>query len=88
MKKEQVLIVEDDADIREGVRILLESENYMVQEAENGRKGLELLEDDTDLVILDVMMPGMSGLRTCEEIRKISMCQSCFSLPRLRNRIN
>ena len=72
MKKEQVLIVEDDADIREGVRILLESENYMVQEAENGRKGLELLEDDTDLVILDVMMPGMSGLRTCEEIRKIS----------------
>lgn len=43
MEKEQVLIVEDDADIREGVRILLESENYHVSEAENGRKGLELL---------------------------------------------
>ena len=64
--------MEDDADIREGVRILLESENYIVQEAENGRKGLELLEKETDLVILDVMMPGMSGLRTCEEIRKVS----------------
>ena len=38
MRREQVLIVEDDADIREGVRILLESENYIVQEAENGRK--------------------------------------------------
>ena len=63
MRREQVLIVEDDADIREGVRILLESENYIVQEAENGRKGLELLEKETDLVILDVMMPGMSGLR-------------------------
>lgn len=72
MDKEQVLIVEDDADIREGVRILLESENYHVSEAENGRKGLELLNEETDLVILDVMMPGMSGLRTCEEIRKVS----------------
>ena len=72
MNREQVLIIEDDADIREGVRILLESENYHVKEAENGKKGLELLEDSTDLVILDVMMPGMSGLRTCEEIRKIS----------------
>lgn len=72
MYKEHVLIVEDDADIREGVRILLESENYEVSEAENGRKGLELLDDSTDLVILDVMMSGMSGLRTCEEIRKVS----------------
>ncbi len=72
MSKEHVLIVEDDEDIREGVRILLESENYSVQEAENGSKGLELLDENTDLVILDVMMPGMSGLRTCEEIRKVS----------------
>ena len=59
-------------DIREGVRILLESENYCVEEAENGKSGLELLSDETDLVILDIMMPGMSGLRTCEEIRKVS----------------
>ncbi len=72
MDRERVLIVEDDADIREGVRILLESENYEVEEAENGRRGLELLNEKTDLVILDVMMPGMSGLRTCEEIRKVS----------------
>lgn len=72
MSRERVLIVEDDADIREGVRILLESEDYEVEEAESGRKGLELLKEETDLVILDVMMPGMSGLRTCEEIRKIS----------------
>ena len=72
MEKEHVLLVEDDEDIREGVRILLESENYQVEEAENGRKGLELLDEQTDLVILDVMLPGLSGLRTCEEIRKIS----------------
>ena len=73
MDREQVLIIEDDADIREGVRILLESENYDVKEAENGKKGLEILSEDTDLVILDIMMPGMSGLRTCEEIRKTLM---------------
>lgn len=72
MSKEHVLIVEDDADIRDGVRILLESENYIVTEAENGKRGLELLDESTDLVILDVMMPGISGLRTCEEIRKVS----------------
>ena len=70
MKKEQVLLIEDDADIREGVRILLESENYCVEEAENGKSGLELLSDETDLVILDIMMPGMSGLRTWAEIMK------------------
>ena len=72
MNKENILIVEDDADIREGVRILLENENYNVQEASNGKEGLDRLSDKTDLVILDIMMPGMSGLRTCEEIRKIS----------------
>ena len=75
---EKILIVEDDADIREGVRILLEGEGYSVSEAENGRKGLELLEEEPDLVILDVMMPGMSGLKTCEEIRKVSYVPVLF----------
>lgn len=72
MAQANILIIEDDADIREGIRILLESENYAVCEAENGRKGMECLTPETDLVILDVMMPGISGLRTCEEIRKVS----------------
>ena len=72
MTEEKILIIEDDEDIREGVRILLESEQYIVTEADNGRSGLELLSEDTSLVILDVMMPGMSGLRTCKEIRKNS----------------
>ena len=75
---EKILIVEDDADIREGVRILLEGEGYSVSEAEHGRKGLELLKEEPDLVILDVMMPGMSGLKTCEEIRKISYVPVLF----------
>lgn len=72
MAGEKILIIEDDVDIREGVRILLESEGYMIKEAADGRKGLDILNENTDLVILDIMMPGISGLRTCEEIRKES----------------
>lgn len=78
MEQANILIIEDDEDIREGVRILLESENCTVEEAENGKKGLELLSDKTDLVILDIMMPGMSGLKTCEEIRKVSLAPVLF----------
>lgn len=78
MKKATILIVEDDADIREGIGLLLESEDFEVKEAENGMKGLELLDDDTSLVILDVMMPGISGLKTCEEIRKVSYVPILF----------
>ena len=72
MEKEHILIIEDDADIREGIRILLESENYTVSEAGDGRSGLETMSKDIDLVILDVMMPGMSGIQVCKEIRSFS----------------
>lgn len=78
MEKGKILIVEDDPDIRDGVRILLESEGYQVTAAENGTEGLKRLTDDTDLVILDVMMPGISGLKTCQEIRKISYVPVIF----------
>ena len=44
MHKGKILVVEDDSDIREGVRILLESEEYEVIEAENGVVGLKLLD--------------------------------------------
>ncbi len=72
MLNRNVLIIEDDCGIREGVRILLEGEGYKVKEAKDGIKGLEELDEDTDIVILDVMMPGISGIKTCEEIRKRS----------------
>ena len=67
-----ILLIDDDADIREGVRVLLTSEGYSVMEADCGKKGLQLLNETIDLVILDIMMPGMSGIITCEEIRKVS----------------
>lgn len=71
MEKGIILLVEDDGDIREGVRVLLESEGYEVYEAESGNRALELVNKDMDLIILDIMMPGISGIRTCEESRKI-----------------
>lgn len=78
METVKILVIEDDADIREGIRILLRSEGFSVEEAENGEKGLQKLSEDTGLVILDIMMPGMSGLRVCEEIRKKSYVPILF----------
>lgn len=72
MSIQNILIIEDDPDIREGVRILMEGENFHVEEAVDGFEGLRKLSDDIHLVILDVMMPGISGYKTCEEIRKKS----------------
>ena len=84
MMRGSILVIEDNEDIREAVRILLENESYAITEAENGAEGLKLLTGDTDLVILDIMMPGMSGLRTCEEIRKVSNMPVLFLTAKAR----
>ncbi len=70
MNVQTILIVDDDTEIREGLRILLSGENYTILEAADGKQALEQMSDTIDLVILDIMMPGMSGLHVCEEIRK------------------
>lgn len=68
----KILIVEDDEDIRMGVKILLEAEKYQVLEAQDGQEGLEILDNSFDLVILDIMMPRLNGLLTCKKIREKS----------------
>ena len=78
MAEQTILIVEDDPDIRDGVRILLAGEGYRVLEAANGMSALTMIGPEVDLVILDIMMPGMSGLRVCEEIRKTSAVPILF----------
>lgn len=70
METKNILIVDDHPEIREILRVLLKSEGYHVIEAENGIEALELLNQSIDLVILDIMMPGISGLKTCEKIRE------------------
>ncbi len=78
METSTIMIIEDDGDIREGVRILLEGEGISVIEADCGEHGLEQFNDDVDLVILDIMMPGMSGIKVCEELRKKSYVPILF----------
>ena len=78
MDTTNILIIEDDESIRDSVKILLESEGFSVLEAPSGEQGLSLLNVDTDLVILDIMLPGMSGYKVCEEIRKISVVPILF----------
>jgi DNA-binding response OmpR family regulator len=68
----RVLIAEDDASLRDGLVDLLEAEGYVVITAENGQIALDqFMQEKPDLVILDVMMPEMSGYDVCREIRKV-----------------
>lgn len=84
MEKTKILLIEDDEDIREGIRILLNNENYAVAEAPNGEKGLAMLDETVDLVILDVMMPGISGIETCRRIRENSVVPILFLTAKTR----
>jgi two-component system alkaline phosphatase synthesis response regulator PhoP len=78
----KILIVDDEEDIRELLSYNLRKEGYVVFSAENGENGLSLLrEEKPDLVLLDVMMPGMDGIEVCETIRQIpglSQTLICF----------
>ncbi|MDY4487365.1 MAG: response regulator transcription factor [Candidatus Limivicinus sp.] len=78
-KKSNILIVDDDADIRNVLRLLLQ-ERYEVSEAADGSAAVEYLRGnpDTDLVILDVMMPGMNGYETCDALREFSNAPVLF----------
>ena len=67
-----ILLIDDEPDILEFLGYNLEKEGYQVLKAKNGHKALILArESRPQLVILDVMMPGIDGMETCTEIRKI-----------------
>jgi DNA-binding response OmpR family regulator len=66
-----ILIVEDEQAIAEAVRARLDSEGYDVRVAFDGPEALEAVAQKTpDLVVLDLMLPGMDGLEVCQEIQK------------------
>src|SRR5215471_14521973 len=67
----KILVIDDEADIREGLELLLISEGYTVDTAQNGREGIHKLETATyDLALLDLMMPDMSGMDVLGEVRQ------------------
>lgn len=79
METARIIIVDDNPEIREIIRILLQGEGYDIEEARNGMEALEMLEQGMfDLIILDIMMPGMNGYQTCLEIRKQSNAPILF----------
>ncbi len=69
MTETKIMIVDDEEDIRELVQIMLSREGIEVLKAENGERGLEMLEEvNPDLILLDINMPGLNGWETLEEM--------------------
>ena len=73
VSKPQILIIEDEEDIRELVRYNLERENFAVTEAGSGEAGLKAVaKKKPDLILLDLMLPGKDGLQVCRELKQSS----------------
>src|SRR6201987_5217062 len=71
MSSPTILIVDDEPQIRRVMRTTLSSHGYSVIEAKSGEEALEKLRTErADLILLDVKMPGISGLDTCRAIRR------------------
>ncbi len=67
----KIVLIDDEEDIREIVSYNLKKEGFSVFVAENGKSGIELCKAESpDLILLDVMMPGMDGIEVCEILRK------------------
>lgn len=70
MESRTVLLLEDDNSVRQLLRVLLETEGYSIVEAADGRDGIAKAEEHRpDLMILDLMMPGMDGESVLRELR-------------------
>ena len=73
MEKTRVLIVDDDPNINQLIKLYLEKEGYETETAERGAAALNLFKKNPpQIVLLDLMLPGMDGWQVCREIRKIS----------------
>lgn len=81
-----ILVVDDNPEIREIIQVLLGGEGYLVETAGNGVKALEMLENrEYDLIILDIMMPGMDGYQTCRKMREESNAPILFLSARTKD---
>ena len=80
MDKIRILAVDDEPDLRSLLRILLTNKGYEVLEAASGQEAVELVRSEPriDLVIMDIMMPGLNGIEACAEIRKFSTVPMLF----------
>lgn len=73
MDNRKILVVDDDKNINELLRLYLEKEGFTVSQAYDGHEAVKVFtESDPDLVLLDIMLPGLDGWQVCREIRKKS----------------
>ena len=73
MQKEKILVVDDDRNICDLLRMYLEKEGYAVAMAYNGRDAVNMFNSEKpDMVLLDIMLPQLDGWQVCREIRKVS----------------
>ena len=73
MNNQRILVVDDDKNICEIIRLYLEKEGFQVVIANDGQEALNLFKETTpSVVVLDVMMPKMDGFQVCREIRRVS----------------
>ena len=80
--KASILLVEDEENLQEALKLNLELEGYEVTAVDNGTAALKAVKNEYfDLIILDIMLPEMDGIAVCENIR-IQKCLSSFSVPR------
>jgi DNA-binding response OmpR family regulator len=69
----RILTVEDDERIRTAVKLALEDEGWTVEESETGEQALELFQrEPADVVLIDIMLPGIDGFEVCRSIRRLS----------------
>ncbi|MEJ5185631.1 MAG: response regulator transcription factor [Candidatus Geothermincolales bacterium] len=72
MSERRILIIEDERPLAEALAYSLGREGYLVEVAGDGETGLSRsLEEDFDLILLDLMLPGLDGLEVCRELRKV-----------------
>lgn len=69
-RKKRILVVEDEPDLRNGLRIRLEASGYEIMEAENGESALDMIQKQApDLIVLDLMLPRMGGYDVARELK-------------------
>ncbi|WP_277538132.1 response regulator transcription factor [Cohnella rhizosphaerae] len=67
----RILVVDDEERIRRLLRMYLEKEGYVIEEAEDGETALKLaLQEEYDLIVLDLMLPGIDGMEVCARLRQ------------------